>query len=379
MTSAVASDTDPPDEPVAGRYALGPVIGTGSSAVVRRGRDLRDGSVVAIKLFRSGATDHDLRQQHREMNALLRLDHPGLVALRGGGIAGGNGESGDEGRPYIVTDLVDGPALAAVLRNGPLDPDSVRRIGVELADVLAHVHANGIVHRDVKPANVLLEGWGTADGARVRLTDFGIARTVDGAVATAAGLVVGTAAYLAPEQARGEIVGPPSDVYALGLVLLEALTGRREYPGQPIESASARLHRRPAVPAGLPYGLTPLLQAMTADAPCDRPSAEHVAALLRYEPVSRLDIGADTDIGTGSGRHAAHSAGPGPRHAAADDEPAPTLVAAAVRGPARHRKRVPRRLRSPLTAAMIVLAGLGGIAMSLGSDEPPPAVPSSAP
>ncbi|MEJ3657917.1 serine/threonine-protein kinase [Actinomycetes bacterium KLBMP 9759] len=359
MTSAAASEADPPDEPVAGRYELGPVIGSGSSAVVRRGRDLHDGSVIAIKLFRSGATDHDLRQQHREMNALVRLDHPGLVALRDGGITG----DGEEGRPYIVTDLVEGPSLAAVLRGGPLEPDTVRRIGVELADVLAHVHANGIVHRDVKPANVMLE-----DGARVRLTDFGIARTVDGAVATAAGLVVGTAAYLAPEQARGEVVGPPSDVYALGLVLLEALTGRREYPGQPIESASARLHRRPAVPAGLPYGMSTLLQAMTEDAPHDRPSAEHVAALLRYEPAVQ-------DASPGPARHAART----PRHAAPDGEPAPTLVAAAVRGPARHRKRVPRRLRSPLTAAMIMLAGLGGIAMSLGSDEPPPAVPSSAP
>jgi hypothetical protein len=146
---------------------------------------------------------------------------------------------------------------------------------VWLADALAHVHRGGIVHRDLKPANVLLD----PDG-RPRLTDFGIARALDGTAVTGTGFVVGTAAYLAPEQVRGERVGPEADVYALGLVLLEALTGRREYPGALVESATARLHRPPAVPPHLPDALSTALHAMTARDPAARPTAAQVAALL---------------------------------------------------------------------------------------------------
>ena len=193
------------------------------------------------------------------MRALATLHHPGLVALHDGGV--------EDGRPFIVTDLVEGPTLAERLETGPLDPDEVRRLGARLADALAHVHRGGIVHRDLKPANVLLG----ADGPR--LADFGIARAVDGTAVTGTGYVVGTAAYLAPEQVRGEWVGPEADVYALGLVLLEALTGRREYPGALVESATARLHRPPGIPDGLPSSLHTALQAMTALDPAARPTA----------------------------------------------------------------------------------------------------------
>ena len=151
----------------------------------------------------------------------------------------------------------------------------MRRIGARLADALAHVHASGIIHRDLKPANVLLG----ADG-RPRLADFGIARALDGTAVTGTGYVVGTAAYLAPEQVRGEWVGPAADVYALGLVLLEALTGRREYPGALVESATARLHRPPGIPESLPSCLRTALHAMTALEPAVRPTASEVAALL---------------------------------------------------------------------------------------------------
>jgi hypothetical protein len=200
------------------------------------------------------------------MRALATLHPPGLVALHDGGV--------EDGRPFIVTDLVEGPTLAERLEAGPLDPDEVRRLGARLADALAHVHRGGIVHRDLKPANVLLG----ADGPR--LADFGIARALDGTAVTGTGYVVGTAAYLAPEQVRGEWVGPEADVYALGLVLLEALTARREYPGALVESATARLHRPPGLPAGLPAGLHTALQAMTALEPAARPAAAQVAALL---------------------------------------------------------------------------------------------------
>jgi serine/threonine protein kinase len=258
---------DPEGRVVGGRYRLGSVIGIGSSAVVRRARDLAGGAPVAVKMFHAGGTVDDRRQRRREVDALSRMHHPGLVGLHADGL--------EDGAPYVVTDLVEGPTLAEQIRIAPLPPEQVRRLAAELADALAHVHAGGIVHRDVKPANVLL-----GDGSRARLADFGIAKAVDGAVATEAGMVVGTAAFLAPEQARGAEVGPPADMYALGLVLLEALTGRREYPGRAAESATARLHRNPAVPDGLPGGLTGLIRALTSVDPAMRPTAAEVAALL---------------------------------------------------------------------------------------------------
>ena len=124
-----------------------------------------------------------------------------------------------------------------------------------------------------------------ADGPR--LADFGIARALDGTAVTGTGYVVGTAAYLAPEQVRGEWVGPEADVYALGLVLLESLTGRREYPGALVESATARLHRPPGIPAGLPFALDTALRAMTALDPADRPAAADVATMLAAGPSRR--------------------------------------------------------------------------------------------
>jgi serine/threonine protein kinase len=139
----------------------------------------------------------------------------------------------------------------------------------------------------VKPANILLD-----HGREPRLADFGIARALDGTVATATGAVAGTAAYLVPEQVRGELVGPPADVYALGLVLIEARTGRREYPGAMVESATARLYRSPVVPSGLPRNLTALLSAMTDPHPAARPSAADVAAALTKRPrVRRRRVG----------------------------------------------------------------------------------------
>jgi eukaryotic-like serine/threonine-protein kinase len=259
---------------VGGRYELGAVLGTGASAQVRRAWDRLSGRAFAVKLFHAGASVHDRRRQQREMDALGALRHPGLVAMHDGGV--------EAGRPFIVTDLVDGPTLAACIAQRPLSPEQVLRIGADLADALAHVHAGGIVHRDLKPANVLL-----ASDGRPRLADFGIARALDGTAVTGTGFVVGTAAYLAPEQVRGEEVGPAVDVYALGLVLLESLTGRREYPGALVESAMARLHRAPVIPEGLPHALATALHDMTALDPAARPTAAEVAALLRSAPTRR--------------------------------------------------------------------------------------------
>jgi serine/threonine protein kinase len=260
-------------ELIAGRYRLGPVVGLGSSAVVRRGRDERTGRPVAVKIVHGP----DRQRVRDEADALGRLRHRAVIGLR---------HSGEhDGRPVLVTDLVDGPTLAEEIGRGPLAPERVRRLGVELAGALAHIHASGLVHRDLKPANVLI-----GDDGRPRLADFGIAKAADTAASTETlpGTIVGTAAFLAPEQAQGLRVGPPADVYALGLVLLEALTGRREFPGTATESALARLHRDPVVPDGLPGELGSVLRAMTAAAPVERPTATEVCArLLPSRPGAR--------------------------------------------------------------------------------------------
>ena len=287
----------PDIQPVAGRYELGPVIGFGSSAVVRRGRDLRDGEPVAVKMFRPGATEYERRQLHQELATLATLEHPGLVGLHDGGT--------DSGRPFVVTDLVDGPTLAERLQDGPMPVNEVRPLGEQLADALAHVHAAGFVHRDIKPGNVLLE-----DGHRPKLADFGIARALESTAATTEGCVVGTAAYLAPEQVRGEPVGPPTDVYALGLLLLEALTGRREYPGKPVESATARLFRRPQIPDGLPAHLAELLAEMVRDDPAERPTAADVARRLARRPAAELIAGVARRPGWGRHRRRARDGRP---------------------------------------------------------------------
>jgi serine/threonine protein kinase len=169
---------------------------------------------------------------------------------------------------------VDGPSLAHQLSTGLLPAPDTARLALRLAGALAYVHEQGIVHRDVKPANVLLD---KRSPALAKLTDFGIARSATDARLTGVGLTIGTAHYLSPEQALGGEVGPASDVYSLGLLLAECRSGRPAFPGTPIESALARLQHDP--PIGDEAGeLAPLLVAMTARNPADRPTAAEVAA-----------------------------------------------------------------------------------------------------
>lgn len=265
------TSTGPPSDGdlLDGRYRLGVMLGSGGVAEVYRAFDERLHRDVAIKLFRGDVADQ-LQRHQDEMRTLARLDHPGLVTVLDAG------EDDASHRPYLVMALVEGPTLAEELRYGALPTDRVAELGIALADALAYVHSQGLIHRDVKPANVLI----SADG-RVHLADFGIARLVDASHVTNAGEVVGTPAYFAPEQVTGEPVGPPADVYALGLVLLECLTGRREYEGAPMEVAMARLNRPPAIPPSLPVPWRDVLGGMTARLPNGRLSAAHVADRLR--------------------------------------------------------------------------------------------------
>lgn len=253
----------------AGRYQLGSVLGRGGAATVRQAFDPRLRRQVAIKVFRGdGDADGDLARRFADEARLLAgLQHPGLVQIFDFGKT-------SEG-PYLVLELVPGGTLQQRLAQQPLAPAQAAAVGAALADTLAYIHAAGVVHRDVKPSNVLLD----IDG-RPRLTDFGVSRMLGVAKATRTGNVVGTAAYLAPEQVLGKGAEPSADAYALGLVILESISGACEYPGPPAEAAVVRLYRPPAIPEGLPPALAQCLQQMTADDPAERPSAAACAAVL---------------------------------------------------------------------------------------------------
>jgi serine/threonine protein kinase len=261
----------------AGRYVLGARLGGGGSADVYQGVDTRLERPVAVKLFRPGADDLAEQRFQEEARLLGPLEHPALVTIYDTGV--------EEGRAFQVLQLVDGVTLRERLIDGPLPADEVRAIGVRLAEVLAYVHSRGIVHRDVKPSNIMV-GHG-ADGS-VFLADFGISRLLDSAHLTATGLAIGTAAYMAPEQVRGGEVGPAADIYSLGLVLLESLTGQQEYPGATVAAAVARLSRPPLIPTRFHAPLPSLLAAMTRDDPAERPSAQECAAVLHGPEVDTV-------------------------------------------------------------------------------------------
>lgn len=241
------------------RYRLGPVVGRGGMATVHA-------AWTTAKLFTPPTDEVALARLSAEARLLAGLSHPGLLRVFD--------VSTSAGRPYLVMQLVSGVTLRTVINRGPVPAAFVAQLGVRLAETLRYVHSQGVVHRDIKPSNVLL-----GDGS-CYLADFGIARALGAARITATGQCMGTAAYLAPEQVAGLEAGPATDIYALGLVLLECLTGRPEYIGSEAEAAVARLTRSPRIPGELPPALRDALTAMTARDPDDRPDAAACAALL---------------------------------------------------------------------------------------------------
>ncbi|WP_091603567.1 serine/threonine-protein kinase [Arthrobacter koreensis] len=261
------------------RYRTTDLIGTGGAASVHRAMDENLGREVAVKVFRPTVQeDDDYRRQHTETLLLATLNHPGLVTLLDAGL---HREEDGQVLNYLVMELVDGPDLRRTLKSGPLPAVSVASLGADLADALAYVHSKGVIHRDVKPANILLFPQEHDSRLYPKLTDFGIARLVEATVATAHGATIGTANYLSPEQAQGGTVAPSTDIYSLGLVLLESLTGEKAFPGPIVEAAVARLLRDPEIPDSLGPDWVELLRAMTNRLPDARPAAHEAASALR--------------------------------------------------------------------------------------------------
>ena len=262
-----------------GRYVFEEHIGTGGMAEVYRARDNHLGREVAIKLFRAeAATPYDEVRREREIQLLGSLRHPGLVEIFDAGSFDDRGSL----RRYIAMEYIEGNSVATRLRSGALSARLVADIGAQVADALAHVHSHDVVHRDVKPDNILLTEQAAYGYTLIaKLADFGIAQFTDATRFTDHNSVLGTAQYISPEQASGQEVGAPTDIYSLGLTLLESLTGEREYQGTAVEAALARLSRSPSVPEDLSDEWRDILAAMTATDPQARPTAHEVAATLR--------------------------------------------------------------------------------------------------
>ncbi len=254
------------DRLIAGRYRLGDPIGTGAMGVVWRATDVRLRRTVAVKqlllapgLTRSQALEAKMRAM-REGRIAARLHHQNAVTVFD--------VAEEDGQPWLVMEFVDAPSLATLMREkGTLDPQEVAKIGAKVAGALAAAHDAGIVHRDVKPANILVADAGA------KITDFGISRAVGDVTVTSTGFLAGTPAYLSPEVARGENPESPSDVFALGSTLYAAVEGKPPFGES--ENPLAVLHAVAAAKIPQPQRagtLGPVLMRLLASEPQDRPT-----------------------------------------------------------------------------------------------------------
>jgi serine/threonine protein kinase len=256
---------------VLNRFLIERRIGSGGFGVVYEAWDGRLERSVAVKAIESSGEAG--RRVLREAQAAARLNHPGIVTLY---------EMGEEdGSALLVTELVDGATLAQLNREGSLSDREIGEIGADLCEALDHAHGRGVVHRDIKPQNVLV----AEDGERrAKLMDFGIARLADSAALTAPGDVVGTLAYMAPEQAEGRAAGPEADVYSLALVLYECWSGenptRRGTPAATARAIGARLRPLRRLRPGLPRELTDAVDACLQPRPARRPRLEDLGAAI---------------------------------------------------------------------------------------------------
>ncbi len=268
---------------LAGRYALEVEIAEGSIGAVWRAKDLQANELVAVKLLRHEAADDPevVSGFREEAKVLAQLNHPGVVRPRDFVAA--------DGDLALVMDLVDGTDLRRRIQDaGPLPPVLAVDITAQVAEALAAVHAAGIVHGDVKPGNILVP----ADGGPVRLADFGVAHRVHGAAATH-----GTPEYVAPEVIEGASPEPASDIYSLGIVLYEALSGRSPFRGGPVAEVLKRHQTCVALmPPGMPPQVWELIARCLQKDPRARPSAGEMAAALRAMLPSLADLRAAPEL-----------------------------------------------------------------------------------
>jgi serine/threonine-protein kinase len=363
---------------VAGRYRLDDRIAVGGMGEVWRAVDTVLGRPVAVKLLRADYAGHaaTLARFRAEARHAGSLSHPGIAQVFD------YGEAGRQNSPYLVMELVAGPPLTELMASGPLDPARTMDLVAQVAAGLAAAHAAGLVHRDIKPGNLLL-----APDGRVKITDFGIAHAAGSAPVTHSGTLIGTPGYLAPERVAGVQVTTASDLYSLGIVAFECLAGAPPFTGISVEVALAhRDQPLPALPATVPPPVTALVTRLTAKDPAARPGgAAEVARLagrLR-DALAASPAAAGGAVRAGAGPQALSS--PTLLIAAPSQPPAPTLAAArpaaigcgpdgpAPGHPQPSRDRAwPARRVALAVAAVAVIAGLAGwlLAAALAAPRP---------
>ena len=268
---------------LSGRYQTGERLGSGGMSNVYKATDLILERTVAVKILAEHLSDDErfVARFRREALAVAKLIHPNIVQVYDTGV--------DEGRHYIVMEYVQGRSGAQILqRQGPVGPETAAEIGIQGCAGLDYAHRRGIIHRDVKPGNLMVTGGPVGGGEMtVKLTDFGIARAIEQTRITQVGSVVGTAAYLAPEQVRGEEATPATDVYALGVVLYQFLTGRLPYEGSSLAELAVRQQNETPLPPGTYNDEVPdtlggaVLRALEGDPNRRYASADELASGLR--------------------------------------------------------------------------------------------------
>ena len=331
---------------LAGRYRLGPLLGAGGMGRVHAAYDELLDREVAVKLLRDGdARDPELVERfRREARSAGSLSHPNSVRVFDAGYA-----EGPHGPlPYIAMELVRGGTLKERLREvgGPLPPREAAAVALQVAGALGEAHGLGIVHRDVKPENVLLGQRGQA-----KVADFGIARAAQACTMTRTGMVLGTAAYVSPEQAAGEPSGPSADLYSLGVVLYEMLVGRPPFgpagtDTTPLAVAMRHLRTIPLPPRRLDPTLPPDLERVTLTLLQKRPGDRYGSALALASDLERFLDGRQPMV-------VRASAAPIPAGAAA---PAPAP------GRTGRRRRRGRALRLVAAVAFVLSASASGAA-----------------
>jgi serine/threonine-protein kinase len=254
------------------RYRLAERIAGGGMGEVWRAEDTVLGRDVAVKILRREYADDPtfLARFRAEARHTAGLAHQGIAAVYDFGEGGADADAGPTS-PYLVMELVPGQPLSTLVsRDGRLTPQRTLDIVGQAANALQAAHDAGVIHRDIKPGNILV----TPDGV-VKITDFGISRATNSVPLTQTGAIMGTAYYISPEQASGQSVTPASDIYSLGIVAYECLTGRRPFDGDtPVSVALAQVSQDPpALPAELPASVRDLVMQMLAKNPADRPAS----------------------------------------------------------------------------------------------------------
>jgi serine/threonine protein kinase len=349
---------------VADRYALDREIGRGGSGAVWLARDEVLGRSVAIKRIGlpPGASTYDVSRAEREARISAQVNHANVVSVFD--------FVNDGEHTWLVTEYVEGTTLAQLIRDrGRLTPEEAAPILLQVAEALAAAHALSIVHRDVKPSNILVSLDGTA-----KLTDFGIARAVADASLTQTGLVTGSPAYIAPEVATGASATTASDVWSFGATVYHTLAGHPPFEATDSENAVLGVLYRVAhePPPPLPVGgwLTALVEAAMDHEPTNRPTMDDVVAYLRNEPQRAADPGTQV---------LPVAAVPVEADSPTTVDPAPELTAVRSSAPpstGRGRGRT-TWIALAAAAAVVVLALIGALLLTGDGDDPTAALPNS--